>query len=155
MVYFVITFKFKLLLKKFFYSFLNQFVQFQKHFFQEKVGGPLFNRYNNQLKVYRDKLGFAYKNKRSATSTLSKEHTTENCVDENTDPPSEEHIYLIEKLNCYDGMWSIYKVEWEKVFHIRCQDSKALSFSEFLNKWPILSNAKIALHLVSITRDLI
>lgn len=119
------------------------FVCFQKHFFDPKSGGPLLNRYNNQLRYYRKELGLSYKNKKSS---LKKVANDDESAEYSTSKDEQE---LLLKVNCFYEPWVVFKSDWDQLYNLRMYDSKELLYEEFVKKYPILTNGKIALHLVS------
>lgn len=117
----------------------------QCNFYDEKYGGPLLNRYNNQLRQFRKNLGYDYKNKPKKTE--DKKDQVEKPSDIHI--ANENELSTISKLNKYYTPWEVFLSDWKSVFAIRQKDFEEMEFSQLLSKWPILGNHEIAPHLVS------
>lgn len=132
----------------------NFFIILQDFFYIEGKGGPLFNRYNNQLTAYRVKLNYSYKNKRTV---VSKKKSNQNAEEVSSQEPTNqittttsEEEEIISEVNIYTQPYDIFIEKWKKVYHIRSYDCQTMDYNALVNKWPVLTDVIHAHHLVCI-----
>lgn len=118
-------------------------------YFEEDVGGPLLNRYNNQLRRQRLKADYCYKNKTKKHNEQNNNKSVDSLDPTNSHSVTADELLVIAKVNTYYTPWSVFKHDWMSVFHIRDLDILTMDWKDLVDKWPQFKNVQIALHLVS------
>lgn len=110
----------------------------------------MYNKYNNQIKFYRNKLGneFGYRNKIKPKGGKEGMEQLEDIKQEIITTTNEDEE-IISKLKEFFPPYNVFINSWDKVYHIRNQDYN-LEFKDIISKWPVFENTDICYHLVII-----
>ena len=115
-------------------------------YFASDGSGPLINRYCNQLARYRarSQYSFVYKKKDSNIK-----ETSEKPEDSTNDKNTDELLKIVARVRNYYTPFDAFISSWNQVLKMRSEDSKAMEFTCFIQKWPIFSDPKVSALLVS------
>lgn len=107
-------------------------------------------------------IDFPFKNNRVKFSKKNMNKVSKSNIENNSidipesaiKEPTSEQLEIIGKVNTYYQPWEVFKYDWKQVFSIRCEDYRKMEYEDLILKWPILTDVKIAYHLVRIIRSL-